>query len=241
MVSVLIPGAGLGRLAWEIARLGYACQGNEWSFFMLFSSNFVLNRCEEENALTLYPWIHQFSNNKKSSDQTRPIRFPDVNPQSLPLNTDFSMVAGDFVEVYREPECWDCVATCFFIDTANNVLEYVDTIWNILKPGGVWINLGPLLYHFENIANELSIELSYEDIRTAMVKCGFIFEVEKESMQTTYTENDCSMLRYVYDCIFFVARKPIGLQFNGQEDVERQPNSPPAAKSSRREGNHRLT
>lgn len=61
-----------------------------------------LLRCEEENALTLYPWIHQFSNNKKSSDQTRPIRFPDVNPQSLPLNTDFSMVAGDFVEVYSE-------------------------------------------------------------------------------------------------------------------------------------------
>lgn len=44
-VSVLIPGAGLGRLAWEIARLGYTCQGNEWSLFMLFSSNFVLNRC----------------------------------------------------------------------------------------------------------------------------------------------------------------------------------------------------
>lgn len=43
-VSVLVPGAGLGRLAWEIARLGYICQGNEWSFFMLFSSNFVLNR-----------------------------------------------------------------------------------------------------------------------------------------------------------------------------------------------------
>ncbi|XP_015242853.1 PREDICTED: carnosine N-methyltransferase [Cyprinodon variegatus] len=240
-VSVLIPGAGLGRLAWEIARLGYACQGNEWSFFMLFSSNFVLNRCETENTLTLYPWIHQFSNNKKSSDQTRPIRFPDVNPQSLPLNTDFSMVAGDFVEVYSEPECWDCVATCFFIDTANNVLEYVDTIWKILKPGGVWINLGPLLYHFENIANELSIELSYEDIRTAMLKYGFIFEAEKESLQTTYTENDCSMLRYVYDCIFFVARKPAELQFNGVEEAEQQLNSPPAAKSSRREGSNRLT
>ncbi|XP_007564562.1 PREDICTED: carnosine N-methyltransferase-like [Poecilia mexicana] len=239
-VSVLIPGAGLGRLAWEIARLGYSCQGNEWSFFMLFSSNFVLNRCEEENSLTLYPWIHQFSNNKKSSDQTRPIRFPDVNPQSLPLNTDFSMVAGDFVEVYSELECWNCVATCFFIDTANNVLEYVDTIWKILKPGGVWINLGPLLYHFENIANELSIELSYEDIRTAMLKYGFIFEVEKESMQTTYTENECSMLRYVYDCVFFVARKPT-LHFNGQEEEDLQQNCPPAAKSSRREGSNRLT
>ncbi|XP_029019889.1 carnosine N-methyltransferase [Betta splendens] len=239
-VSVLIPGAGLGRLAWEIACLGYTCQGNEWSLFMLFSSNFVLNRCEEVNALTLYPWIHQFSNNKKSSDQTRSIQFPDVNPQNLPLNSDFSMVAGDFVEVYTEPECWDCVATCFFIDTAHNVIDYVETIWKILKPGGVWINLGPLLYHFENMANELSIELSYEDIKKAMVRFGFHIEVEKDSMQTTYTENDRSMLRYVYDCVFFVARKPADLCFNNQED-DQHPSSPPAAKSLRRESTDSLT
>ncbi|XP_037536614.1 carnosine N-methyltransferase [Nematolebias whitei] len=238
-VSVLVPGAGLGRLAWEIAQLGYTCQGNECSFFMLFSSNFVLNRCEKVNALTLYPWIHQFSNNKKSNDQTRPIRFPDVNPQSLPPSSDFSMVAGDFVEVYNDPESWDCVATCFFIDTAHNVLEYVDTIWKILKPGGVWINLGPLLYHFENMVNELSIELSYEDIRTAIVKLGFLIEVEKESMQTTYTENNCSMLRYVYDCVFFVARKPEELHFNGQ-DNERQQNYPPAARPAQQECSNRI-
>ncbi|XP_053181901.1 carnosine N-methyltransferase isoform X2 [Scomber japonicus] len=222
-VSVLVPGAGLGRLAWEIARLGYICQGNEWSFFMLFSSNYVLN-----------------SNNKKSSDQTRPIRFPDVNPQSLPLDSDFSMVAGDFLEIYTEPDSWDCVATCFFIDTAHNVIQYVETIWKILKPGGVWINLGPLLYHFENMANELSVELSYEDIRTVMVNFGFRIEVEKESVQTTYTENDRSMLRYVYDCVFFVARKPGDLYFNCQEDDQQQ-NSPPAAKSPRREGTDCLT
>lgn len=239
-VSVLVPGAGLGRLAWEIARLGYICQGNEWSFFMLFSSNFVLNRCDKVNSLILYPWIHQFSNNKKSSDQTRPISFPDVNPQSLPLNSDFSMVAGDFLEVYTDSDTWDCVATCFFIDTAHNVIEYVETIWKILKPGGVWINLGPLLYHFENMANELSVELSYEDIRAAMVKLGFTIEVEKESVQTTYTENDRSMLRYVYDCVFFVARKPEHLSANGQQD-DYQQSSPPAAKSSRRDGTNSLT
>ncbi|XP_029999819.1 carnosine N-methyltransferase [Sphaeramia orbicularis] len=233
-VSVLVPGAGLGRLAWEIARLGYMCQGNEWSFFMLFSSNFVLNRCEKVNSLTLYPWIHQFSNNKKSSDQTRPIRFPDVDPQSLPLSSDFSMVAGDFLEVYSDSDTWDCVATCFFIDTAHNVLEYVETIWKILKPGGVWINLGPLLYHFENLANELSVELSYEDIRSAMVKYGFHIEVERESVPTTYTENDRSMLRYVYDCVFFVARKPTGVYMNVQQDNQQQ-SLPPAAKSPRRD------
>lgn len=43
-VSVLVPGAGLGRLAHEFARRGYNCQGNEWSLFMLIASNFVLNR-----------------------------------------------------------------------------------------------------------------------------------------------------------------------------------------------------
>uniref|UniRef100_A0A8C7YQR7 Carnosine N-methyltransferase n=1 Tax=Oryzias sinensis TaxID=183150 RepID=A0A8C7YQR7_9TELE len=205
-VSVLVPGAGLGRLAWEIAQLGYTCQGNEWSFFMLFSSNFVLNRCEKR----------------------------------LPDNSDFSMVAGDFVEVYTEPESWDCVATCFFIDTAHNVLEYLEKIWKILKPGGAWINLGPLLYHFENMANELSIELCYEDIRAAMVKLGFIVEVEKESMQTTYTENDRSMLRYVYDCVFFVARKPSGRHFKNQSDDQQQ-SLPPAAKSPRQEDADRFT
>ncbi|XP_033947327.1 carnosine N-methyltransferase isoform X2 [Pseudochaenichthys georgianus] len=224
-VSVLIPGAGLGRLAWEIARLGYICQGNEWSFFMLFSSNFVLN-----------------SNNKKSSDQTRPITFPDVNPQSLPRDADFSMVAGDFVEVYRDPDSWDCVATCFFIDTAHNVIEYVETIWKILKPGGVWINLGPLLYHFENMADELSVELSYEDIRTAIINYGFHIEVEKASVQTTYTENDHSMLRYIYDCVFFVARKPADVYCNGREEEDDHLQStPPAAKSPRREGTDTMT
>ncbi|XP_016137358.1 carnosine N-methyltransferase-like [Sinocyclocheilus grahami] len=216
-VRVLVPGAGLGRLAWEIAHLGYSCQGNEWSFFMLFSSNFVLNRCDKENALTLYPWIHQFSNNKMSSDQTRPVSFPDVNPQSLPADSDFSMVAGDFQEVYSDPEMWDCVATCFFIDTAHNVLDYIETIWNILKPGGVWINLGPLLYHYENMANEFSIELSYEEIKAVILKYGFVLEFERESVPSTYTENDRSMLKYLYDCIFFIIRKPAEQLINGDQ------------------------
>lgn len=168
------------------------------------------------------------------------------------------MVAGDFLEVYNEPDSWDCVATCFFIDTAHNVLDYVETIWKILKPGGVWVNLGPLLYHFENMANEVSIELSYEDIRSAIIKYGFHMEVERESVQTTYTENDRSMLRYVYDCIFFVARKPATVvpaagaacsytngAPGGQEENENEEEdddddgaciSPPCAKSPRREG-----
>ena len=43
-IEILVPGAGLGRLAYELAKLGFACEGNEFSLFMLFASNFVLNK-----------------------------------------------------------------------------------------------------------------------------------------------------------------------------------------------------
>ncbi|KAM9330709.1 carnosine N-methyltransferase [Gastrophryne carolinensis] len=207
-ISILVPGAGLGRLAWEIANHGYACQGNEWSYFMLFSSNFVLNRCSQVNAFKIYPWVHQFSNNLRSTDQVKPVYFPDVNPLDLPPIANFSMTAGDFQEIYTDNDSWNCIATCFFIDTAHNILDYIETIWRILKPGGIWVNLGPLLYHFENMANELSIELSYEDIKNVALQHGFHFETERESVRTTYTVNNYSMMKFYYDCVFFVARKP---------------------------------
>jgi carnosine N-methyltransferase len=60
-----------------------------------------------------------------------------------------SMVGGEFIEIYsKQKESWDCIITCYFIDTAHNIIEYTEVIWNALKPGGVWINLGPLLYHY---------------------------------------------------------------------------------------------
>ena len=43
-IKVLVPGAGLGRLAFEIAVLGFKAQGNEFSLHMLMVSNFILNK-----------------------------------------------------------------------------------------------------------------------------------------------------------------------------------------------------
>ena len=110
-------------------------------------------------------------------------RIPDEMPGGLPPHVDFSMIAGDFLEVYRSSEKeWDCVATSFFIDTvwshprtswqrprakqdhawlssksgwsckydqqASNIVQYVERIHSLLADGGIWINLGPLLYHY---------------------------------------------------------------------------------------------
>lgn len=37
---------------------------------------------------------------------------------------------------------------------ASNIVSYLETLYGLLKPGGVWINLGPLLW-YGNPAMEL--------------------------------------------------------------------------------------
>ncbi|KAF3925361.1 hypothetical protein ABW20_dc0110027 [Dactylellina cionopaga] len=173
-VRVLVPGAGLGRLAFEICRRGYAAEGNEFSYHQLIASNFVLNNTRMVNEFVIHPFCLGFSNHRSRAEQARAITIPDVHP-ATELNKQleftvpegshrppgvyryrpsqyFSMSAGEFVESYNTPEAkgtFDCVVTCFFIDTARNLLAYLETIRNVLVEGGVWINNGPLLWHWE--------------------------------------------------------------------------------------------
>lgn len=89
------------------------------------------------------------------------------------------MIQNNFLQVYTESDTWDCIATCFFIDCANNIAAFIETIYTILKPGGIWINLGPLLYHFSDMPQEDSIEPSYEVVRKIILGIGFVIEVSK--------------------------------------------------------------
>ena len=53
--------------------------------------------------------------------------------------------------------------------------SYIEVIHKILKPGGYWINLGPLLYHWQSTEDitmeemderyEQSFEISFEETR----------------------------------------------------------------------------
>ncbi|KAL0490037.1 carnosine N-methyltransferase [Acrasis kona] len=206
-ISVLTPGSGLGRLSWEIARRGFKSQGNEFSYYMLLSANYILNFVKKTNHFKIFPFIHQRSNNFQKSDPVRCVTIPDVNPSSLPKHSDFSMVAGDFLELYNDqPDQWDCIVTCFFLDTARNVFEYIECIHRALKKGGIWINLGPLLYHYAESYNSFSIELSYDDVKKVIIEMGF--ELVKEGVQNcTYTTNKKSMMALLYKSVMFTAKK----------------------------------
>lgn len=117
------------------------------------------------------------------------------------------MIAGDFLEVYIEKCKWDCVATCFFIDCAQNIVEFIERIYNILKPGGIWINLGPLLYHYSDMKNQQSIEPSFEVVSQVIKQIGFTIIKEEIGVKTKYCQNPKSMLQYEYDSVFFVCKK----------------------------------
>uniref|UniRef100_A0A182RP54 carnosine N-methyltransferase n=1 Tax=Anopheles funestus TaxID=62324 RepID=A0A182RP54_ANOFN len=207
-VKILVPGAGLGRLIYELACQGFYCEGNEFSLFMLIASNFVLNRCVVANQCTIYPWVHQFVNNLSQQNQLVPVMFPDVSPRKFPPKGTMNMVAGDFLQVYRDEDYWECIATCFFIDCANNIIEFVEVIKKILKPGGIWVNLGPLLYHFSDVPGEGSIEPTYEDLLEIIRSLGFIILKSETNVVTTYSQNPSSMHQSHYNSIYLVCQKP---------------------------------
>ena len=79
-ISVLFPGCGLGRLVFEFAWRGYRAIGNEFAYFCLLSSNFILNESENVDEFTLFPFIHNFNNLKTDEDAFREVKVPDVCP-----------------------------------------------------------------------------------------------------------------------------------------------------------------
>eukprot|EP00667_Euglena_gracilis_P024384 EG_transcript_28056 len=63
-VKVLVPGSGLSRLAYEIYIRGFFSQGSEFSHHMLICGSYILNHVPRANAYTIYPFVHNVTNNR---------------------------------------------------------------------------------------------------------------------------------------------------------------------------------
>ncbi|XAO22211.1 hypothetical protein I312_100978 [Cryptococcus bacillisporus CA1280] len=233
-VKVLVPGCGLGRLAMEIAARGFFSQGNEFSTYMLIASDWVLNQTTTAESHAIFPFLHSFSNHPTTEHHLlRSVRIPDVCPVDIFSRGrpgPFSLVAGDFEEIYgannwdldggkqhdfedgeNHQGQWGAVVTCFFIDCARNVLNYLRIIHSLLADDGVWINVGPLLWHFENspttsAKGEGSVELSLDEVKELARRIGFDLREEK-MIRSTYTGIPEGMLRHEYNAAFWVATK----------------------------------
>mmetsp|Transcript_7827 Transcript_7827/g.14192 ORF Transcript_7827/g.14192 Transcript_7827/m.14192 type:complete len:97 (-) Transcript_7827:37-327(-) len=82
---------------------------------------------------------------------------------------------------------------------------YIRLIAHIVRPGGIWTNLGPLLYHYADVPNEISIELSWEEVKPQI--CKYFDFLEESEKIARYTGNAEGLSVNRYRCIFFVAKR----------------------------------
>ncbi|CAG7921062.1 unnamed protein product [Penicillium olsonii] len=166
-LRVLLPGAGLGRLAHEIANLGgFKVTMNEWSAYMNLAYRFLASR-PEQNSVSFHPYTDWWSHHATTADLKRSVTFPDQVADA----SSVVHVEGDFTTVFSgSTGQYDIIVTLFFIDTARNLVSYIENIHRLLRPGGRWINLGPLMY-----GTGPFVQLSLDEIVALSTRVGFKF------------------------------------------------------------------
>ncbi|KAI9062461.1 N2227-domain-containing protein [Trametes sanguinea] len=166
-MQVLVPGSGLGRLAWEVSQLGFRSTANELSFFMNLAFRFLLSdkHTQHLNQHVLQPYASWFSHQRTADALFRSVSFPDALPR---LTDHFCLAEADFLSLRPPPADqgggspgYNFIVTLFFIDTSLNVIETLEHIHKLLRPGGKWINLGPLLW---TGGGQAAVELSLEEV-----------------------------------------------------------------------------
>jgi SAM-dependent methyltransferase len=227
-LKVLLPGSGVGRLGHDVANLEGSCTHlhadnplsnmetgfevtiNEWSMFMNIGYRYIEAQTDA-NIFVIHPFIDGMSHQATRGDMLRSITAPNISPNPAVL-----LVEGDFNTVFNDhPGHYDIIVTHFFIDTARNLIAYFDTIHRLLKPGGRWINFGPLLYgtgpfvqlsldEIVDVVEEMGFE--FEDMGT---ECGELtFEGKKvRSRESEYGFNRRALTRYAYLAQVWMVRK----------------------------------
>jgi hypothetical protein len=187
--EVLLPGAGLGRLALAFAREGFTVEANDASRLFLTVADYLLNR--PPASATIYPVAHAFSENWSLKEQYMEIEVPKPLPAdalagkiSGQTSPKFVMVPGDFNKLYGRgcigQRKFDAIVTCFFIDTSTDPVELFQILDGLLDIGGIWLNVGPL-----NWRKESRLKLTYEEIVVIWESMGYEF-VSKKKIDADY-------------------------------------------------------
>lgn len=164
------------------------------------------------NSHMLYPFVDNWSHHATDEDMQRPVSFPDVAANS----SSVVLVEGDFTTAFHgHAGEFDVVITYFFIDTARNLMTYLETIHRLLRPGGYWLNFGPLLY-----GSAPFVQLSLEEILLVSQSLGFSFVEIPSScgeptlpgwpvrwMESIYGFNARALVKHAYKSQAWAAQK----------------------------------
>lgn len=161
---VVVPGLGLGRIAHEIAVLGdYQVHAVEFLGLMHLCHAYIYLGAD---AAPIHPYVHTCSNFTHTDAQYRHV---DVVPVLPPPNLELDMSDFRFFELKRQFKNV-AVVSAFFIDTAENLMDYFDAITKLTSSPakGYWINIGPLKYGLSP-----QVELNAHEIEQIRHKLGW--------------------------------------------------------------------
>jgi N2227-like protein len=182
---LLVPGAGLGRLCVELAASGWRVQANECSGVMLAAANSIVNSrsssssnsstssSTSKSAASIFPYLHDTNSDQlQSESRFRAVQYAqNVDALLAAAAPRLAFRCGDFLQLYSAPAAasvFDAAVTCFFIDTAADIRQYLSTLATAVRVGGFWVNLGPLHFH-----RNAQLVLSFDELQLLIAAAGW--------------------------------------------------------------------
>ena len=205
--KVLVPGTGCSRMTFELAKRGFEVEANDFCYIYILCDDYLFNY-SHKNEFQFCPSIHSFSNHYTEESVLKRYAFPDVDIRDELAKAEakpIKFMKGDFLLLYKgKTDLYDCIVTLFFIDVSKNIIEYVEIMHDLLKKGGVWVNLGCLDYYHSR--NHLSIDLTWDELRLVIQNYGFEIKNEVTGF-VPYGVKQGSTVSDSYGTVFFTAMK----------------------------------
>lgn len=225
--TVLVPGSGLGRLAFDTAQRGYYVEACESSLLMWAASRHIVNEILQfvntgaGKKYQLYPFISRVDNiieNRPPAPELVPYYGDVATSKIASFNSRFqdekrgesfsnggSMLVhlGSLEAIFGNTPSkqFHAVVTSFFLDTGN-IYTYLSLLNATLQFGGVWVNYGPLQYHSCS-----TLALTSMELKELVTIFGFKIHRWEVTGPLEYVNNPGSLELKMYKSLFFSARK----------------------------------
>ena len=205
-VNILLIGSKFGRIIYELAKLGYIVEGNERSYLYLLIADYLFNY-SKKNENCICPRISSFCSSFTEESVTKKHYFPDVD-----ICSDLKDIKKDNIKITKrefeveykdKKEQFEVVITVFSTDETRNIINFTETVNNVLKKGGIWINIGGLNSIYTDYGG---FDLTWEEWRHVILKSGF--EIEREERPVIpFCKIEGHSLPFTLGAIFFTAKK----------------------------------
>ncbi len=198
--SILVLGSGAGKLSWDIHQYfnSDATIAIDYNpILLLFSKRIIVDQSSFKLAdLRAYP------QKDKSLAEIVELAPPKAEKE---LRETWYALGADVWDIPLAPESFDLIVTPWFIDVnGRDVRELIALVDTLLKPGGHWINTGPLLY-MDRVP--YSVRYNFDEIKSFIELSGLVFSEERID-QVCYLKSPLDKRMRQEEVWTFIAKKP---------------------------------